>query len=323
MNQFVYLDENVIGHLDDEDVAVWFDGLRRKDILPVISHNHLTEICMSPKFENYIVRLERLSPFFLSIQKSRELNSRDTVELVSMNVRDEILNHRDNVHLFERNYFHVLFPMLKITGGLKDIEASELLRDFVAALRATVNESLKDLGPISKLALSAYFMPKLWFAERSIRRTFSTVDFESDAKKALELRSKVASLGNISQIPVDQVAETIISLMAAEDQKALVKSYPKDFAKNCTDLSNTVMSFAFLLFSCGAITRTAKTFSGPSQNQFQRFRAQFIDCLHIGEAGHFDSFITCDSGAHRLAGAVYSYAGLQTLPLLLKIRSKL
>jgi hypothetical protein len=110
-----------------------------------------------------------------------------------------------------------------------------------------------------------------------------------------------------SQIGDDQLVEKVLLLMDEEERQQISNEFPPGFGKAFCERSTKIMSFAFLLFSIGAAP-TGKVYQGPTDAQKQKYRAQFLDCMHIGLASNFQAFLTNDQNAHRLAAAVFAYA---------------
>ena len=312
MRATLYLDQNILGHIDSPQVSDLFVSLRKQERFPVISHNHLTEIGLSDDPEKFINRLKVLRPLFFSKEKSESIHREGNVELLEIDAEREIYWHLDNLREIEQKFFQAFFPMLKMSGGLGQVELEEIVDDYVFSMRSSVTSLTGDMGWISKCLFGLPIRWKLRRAERQIRSNFKTADFETAARKVSDIRRRIASLGRISQIPANQVAHSIIAQLSEDERRDFIAMYPPGFAVGLLDRSQKLMNFALILFSYGAISGSGRVFGGKSVTQKSRYRAQILDCLHIGEASFFDAFITCDAGAHRLAQVVYSYAGLPT-----------
>ncbi|NEY91631.1 hypothetical protein [Tabrizicola oligotrophica] len=259
-------------------------------------------------------RLEKLDPFFLSSERSNQLRKHGKADLSSMNVSSEVKWHRENIYTIESKYLETVFPLLKLISGLGEIDDKELVEDLVTSMRDAVEQLTKESGRTLQseyVAISAL----LDRVELEMRENLSRINLSQDVERFSSVRAKIASLGNISQIPVERVAETVFNQMTDDGRTEITTEYPRGFAQNFSNRAERLTAFSLTLYSLGAIAKTGRNYSGAPSNQKSKFRAQFLDCLHIGEAGYFDAFVTCDAGAHRLAGAVYSYAGLPTLSL--------
>ncbi len=321
MRATAYLDQSVLGNLDHQSVLQSFTELRQRGLVPVVSHHHLTEICLGSAPERYIERLRNLNPLFLSLEKSATMRGAGNVELSEIDPAFEIEWHRDHVGSLEETYLRSLFPLLKMTGGLVDTDAAEILDDYIVSMKTVVSAVFVDSSFLVRTLGGLLLRNKLLRAEREIRQSFASIDFATEAQKVGEVRQRVIDLGNITQIPAEQVIDAVLDQFDPADRRVFQEQFPRGFAKGKSDRASDLTAFAFTMFTFGAVSGSGKALRTKMETKKQPYRAQFMDCLHIGEASFFDAFITCDEGAHRLAAAVYSYAGLSTCAIKLALNS--
>lgn len=276
-------------------------------------------MCFGPKPELYIERLSNLRPLFLSLEGSRTLSNQGSVELREIDPAAEVIWHKERVSALEVTFLRSLFPLLKISGGLVEVEKEQILEDYIRSMRTAVGQSLSDIGPVFRFIFRIFFTLKLWRAERTIRRNFAAIDFISESLRVQYIRKKVEGLGRISQIPPEEVVDAVLNQLDESDRKSFSDQFPRNFAKGKLDRANDVAAFAFTMFTLGAVPGGGKVLRSSMDTKKQPYRAQFLDCLHIGEASHFDLFVTCDAGAHRLASVVYAFAGLSTRAVKLEV----
>lgn len=304
--------------MEDERFVSIFNEASLLGLVFVVSHHHLTEICLSSTPQLFVNRLEKIPAYFLSTNQSSEIARSGTTRMEPINAQAEITKHLEHIAGFEQEFLQALFPLLKLAGGLDSHDVKSLTDDFVRSMWSSVGALLKESGPVGRIIIWPYFALKLKVIERQVRSNISSVDFASEAKKFRDIRQKIFSIGNISQIPAEDVVEKVLGELNESEAAEIRKEFPPNFAVDPIGRSSKVAAFAFLLFAIGAVPGSGKVFRGDSAGQRSRFRAQYLDCLHIGEASLFDGFLTCDAGANRLASVVYGYAGVKTLALKLE-----
>lgn len=305
---YVYLDQNLLSWADEKAFVDLVNLLKIKELYPVISFHHMTEIARSPKWELFINRLEEIRPAFLSSASIESINESGVLEVSSFAAESQIRWHKENMAEIEASYLGALAPLLKIVGGLDDFSREDIEEAFIGSMRSSVDAILSSDADAAEFA-GHELKGMLAHAEKLIRQDFANIEFSHELTRLADMRRRVSTLGDTSQIPSDGLIEKVLGTLDMAEQNDLSKSHPPGFAAISPKTRHElIQTFSLIISSIGGVPGFGKVRRGNPKKQMDRFRALFLDALHIGLASHFSAFITNDRAAFLLAKAIYSYA---------------
>ena len=309
--QPIYLDQNVYSRLQDDspervDLLRALLAIAQNNGIFVYSSVHVDECRASDRPEAFASILEELSAYFLESSDP----SRSEFILTSGKARDLILAETDFLHETSRRMEDMLKPLQFAFGWLDKIDADELLSEIVSELDAFWASLAADLPATAHDALQ--------MVKDAMAREIFDIPLQKLQEENLVWRSKLRTrlpqnYAQLDEIPASEIVPFVFSHLDASERKEIEQQFPQGFwVEPENRKAGALTGLAFLLFAMG-IVRNKRVRKKDRKTREKHFLGQFRDCQHIEEGAGCAMFLTFDEGAARLAKAVYSYSGVQTI----------
>jgi hypothetical protein len=312
----LYIDHNVLGQASDENFKGFLSHIKNLNFDLVTSHLHLTEINKGPYPERYISRLSSVRPAIMKQTDAKD--SFKTRELIFDYDPEYLIRSDGDFHPASFAILQGMIPLLKMVGGLAELNIDEILEMQITNLRGGIEDLKRNLSSSELTTFDLINAPRLRDAEAEISSAIKSIDFDDAATESAKIRAILAKDGGLANYRTDTLVDRVKSLLAGTSADKLFSAFPKEFANMSKDPSGDIGAFAFAFYTLGAIPRFKENIKGQTDEKIKRFTSQFIDALHIGEASFTDAFVTMDKRASRLASAVYSHAGVRTKSILVE-----
>jgi hypothetical protein len=240
-----------------------------------------------------------------------------------------ILEPEDISHKAQR-LMEGFLKVIHYCSGWLDAHDSQILKEELIQQAEEFWDNLKD--ELEQEPISDEFTPEIRnqaiASTDSVKRFFSSeiakieIEHTKDTWKIAlaDLRRRLPkNFAQLDDVPSEEVIAYLFSLLATHEKKFVEAQFPRGFWKSLeARKTGELVELAFMLVMFGVV-RDKRVRKGRYEKRVQHFLGQFRDAIHIENAARCAAFITCDKGAARLARSLYSYAGVTTEVVQLKI----
>jgi hypothetical protein len=327
----IYLDQNVLSLLRkgkqerDELTRILKAVAEKTNSILVCSKVHVDECRDSSHPESFAEVIDEFPIYYLESFEASD----QQVPAVLGRAPSLILEPEDISHKAQR-LMEGLLKVIQYCSGWLDAHDSEALKteliqqagEFWDNLTDELDEELISDEFNSELRDQAIAAITLIKREISSQITNLPVEHTKDTWKSALATLRVRLPQNLAQlddVPSEEVVSYLFSLLDTHEKQFAEKQFPKKFWNSLEPRkTGELIELAFMLFMFGLV-RDKRVRTGHKNKRVQHFLGQFRDALHIENAARCAAFITCDKGAARLAKSLYSYAGVRTEVIQLKI----
>ncbi len=291
----------------------------------VYSSVHVDECRAAKHVAKFAQVLEELSFHFLEPVETSD----QKIVLSPGKARELLLEPEGAAQIPELFFWDNSLKFLHFSRGWLDCTQERTLKDGMIADATKMWQTLQIYVDQNFLRKDFENLIKQYLVEKKfeLEKAINDEPFEDSREqfvKHLDLIAKnlPKNLAQLDEIPDELAVENLLACFDDQHKNVFQEKFPKDFWRQPQGREVGKLSGLALTMFLYGLVRKGRVKSGDAERRMKYFRAQFRDGLHIENAARCAAvFVTLDKGAARLARCLYSYAGVQTGVVHLKIDS--